>query len=136
MLKHILSIFYRNVLTSKLQLITVVVGLSVGISVSLLIFLYVSWETGFDKHHQDASRIFRVNSILDMEGKTDHTAKAGLNTGEALMEVYPEIESFTQILNTSKQTIQVDENLYSSESVIYADSNFFTFFTYPFMDGN
>jgi putative ABC transport system permease protein len=114
----------------------VVVGLSVGISVSLLIFLYVTWETGFDKHHRDASRIFRVNSILDMEGKTDNTAKAGLNTGEALMEVYPEIESFTQILNTSKQTIQVEENLYSSESVIYADSNFFTFFTYHFIDGN
>jgi putative ABC transport system permease protein len=136
MLKHILSVFYRNVLRSKLQLVTVVVGLSIGITVSLLIYLYVSWETSYDKHHTDANRIFRINTTLVLEGKTDNTAKAGLNTGEALMEIYPEIESFTQILNINKQTIQVDDNLYASESVIYADSNFFTFFTYAFIAGN
>jgi putative ABC transport system permease protein len=136
MFKHILTTFYRAALQSRFQLVAIIFGLTVGIVVSLLIFIYVNEESSYDGHHADASRIYRVDTILEMEGKVDNTAKAGYNTGEALMEFYPEIESFTQILNIGKQTIKVDLDLYSSEAVIYADSNYFTFFTYPFVGGN
>lgn len=135
MLKHILTTFYRAALQSRFQLVSIVFGLTIGMVVSLLIFIYVTEETRFDTHHTDASRIFRVNSTLQMEGKIDNTAKAAYNTGEALMEEFPEIESFTQILNIAKQTIKVEEDLYASEAVVYADSNYFTFFSYPFVQG-
>jgi putative ABC transport system permease protein len=136
MIKHILTTFYRVALQSRFQLIAIVFGLTIGMVVSLSIFIYVNEESNYDGHHADASRIFRVDTILEMEGKIDNTAKAGYNTGEALMDFYPEIESFTQILNIGKQTIKVEQDLYASEAVIYADSNYFTFFTYPFVQGN
>lgn len=136
MLKHILTTFYRTILRSKFQLFTVITGLSIGITVSLLIYIYVKEETSFDKHHANADRIYRINDILEMEGKVDNTAKCALNTGDALMEFFPEIESSTQVLNVAKQTIRIDEDLYASEQVIYADSNYFTFFTHDFLYGN
>lgn len=71
-----------------------------------------------------------------MEGKVDNTAKSCYNAGEALMDFFPEIESYTQLLNINKQTIKIGEDLYASEKVAYADSNLFTFFTYPFVEGN
>ncbi len=106
-----------------------------GIVVSLLIYVYVREESSYDQHHTNADRIYRVNTTLELEGKVDATAKAGLNTGEALMDFYPEIEAFTQLLNVNKQTIKIDADLYASEKVVYADSTFFTFFTYPFLAG-
>lgn len=135
MLKHILTTFYRAALASKFQLITIVFGLTMGIVVSLLIYIYVDEESKYDQHHRNANYIYRVNTTLDMEGKVDATAKAGLNTGEALMEFYPEIENFTQLLNVQKQTIKVDADLYASEKVVYADSTFFDVFTYNFIAG-
>jgi putative ABC transport system permease protein len=135
MIRHILTTFYRAALQSRFQLIAIVFGLTIGMVVSLLIFIYVTEESQYDSHHADNSRIFRVNTTLEMEGKVDYTAKAGYNTGEALMDFYPEIESFTQILNIGKQTIKVELDLYASEAVIYADSNYFTFFSYPFVEG-
>lgn len=136
MLKHILTTFYRSALTSQFQLVTIVFGLTMGIVVSLLIYIYVDEESRYDRHHVHASSIFRVNTTLDMEGKVDATAKAGLNTGEALKEFYPEIENYTQVLNVQKQTIQIDADLYASEKVVYADSTLFDFFTYAFIAGN
>ena len=136
MLKHILTTFYRSALASQFQLITIVFGLTMGIVVSLLIYIYVEEESIYDKHHTNANYIYRVNTTLDMEGKVDQTAKAGLNTGEALMEFYPEIEKYTQVLNINKQTIKINTDLYASEKVVYADSTFFDFFTYAFIDGD
>jgi putative ABC transport system permease protein len=135
MLKHILTTFYRSALSSKFQVITIVFGLTMGMVVSLLIYIYVREESRYDTHHTEAGRIYRVNTTLEMEGKIDPTAKSGLNTGEALMEFFPEVESATQVLNIGKQTIKVDANLFASEKVIYADSNFFSFFHYPFIEG-
>lgn len=136
MLTHIFTTFYRSVLTRKFQLFTIVFGLTMAIVVGLLIYVYVKEETTYDKSHVDANRIYRVNTTLDMEGKVDRTAKAGLNTGEALMEFYPEIDGHTQLLNVNKQTIKIAADLHSSEKVIYADSSFFSFFTYPFLIGD
>jgi putative ABC transport system permease protein len=135
MLKHILTTFYRSALLSRFQMITIVFGLTMGMVVSLLIYIYVMEESNYDRHHADTGRIFRINTTLEMEGKVDPTAKAAYNTGEALMEFYPEVQSFTQLLNVSKQTIKVRTELFSSEKVVYADSNLFTFFTYPFVKG-
>ena len=136
MLKHILNSFYRTARTSKFQHFTIVFGLTTGMVVGLLIYVYVREESNYDKHHVNADHIFRVNTTLEMEGKIDHTAKAGLNTGMALQEFYPEIERCTQLLNISKQTIKIDDDLYASEKVVYADSTFFSFFTYPLVVGD
>jgi putative ABC transport system permease protein len=136
MIKHILLTFYRSARHAKFQLFAIIFGLTMGIAVSLLIFIYVTEESSYDNHHADAARIYRVNTTLVAEGKTDYTAKAGLNTGEALMEFYPEIEACTQVLNISKQTVKIESELFATETVVYADSNFFSFFTYPFVAGS
>lgn len=136
MLRHIFTTFYRSFTRAKFQIFTIVFGLTLGIAVSLLIFIYVTEESGYDRQHAGADRIFRINTVLEMEGKVDKTAKSGYNTGEAMMDFFPEIESYTQMLNINKQTIRVGEDLYASEKVVYADSNLFTFFTYPFSEGN
>jgi putative ABC transport system permease protein len=136
MLHHILTTFFRAARAGKFQFFTIVFGLCMGFLVSLLIYIYVREESAYDKHHRAAENIYRVDTILEMEGKVDRTAKAGFNAGEALMEFFPEITDATQVLNVNKQTIRVGEELYASEKVIYADSNFFTFFSYDFGKGN
>ncbi|HMJ70160.1 MAG TPA: ABC transporter permease [Cyclobacteriaceae bacterium] len=136
MIKHILTTFYRTSLNARFQLATIFFGLTMGIVVSLLIYIYVRTESSFDRHHDHADRIFRLETTLDLEGKTDHTAKAALNAGHSLMEFYPEVENVTQILNVGKQTIEIKDQYFSTEKAIYADSNFFDFFTYPFIEGS
>lgn len=136
MLRQIINAFYRNVLRSGFQYATIITGLSIGMAVSVLIYIYVRSETRYDSHHKDVDRLYRVHNILTMEGNTDRTAKNCLNAGEALMDFYPDVESHMQFLNVSKQTIRIGEELYANDKVVYADSNAFTFFTYPLLEGD
>jgi putative ABC transport system permease protein len=136
MIIQIVTAFFRHILRSRFQYVTIITGLSLGMSVSILIYIYVRGETRFDAHHQDVSRIYRVHNILDMEGKTDRTAKNCLNAGEALQQFYPEVESYMQLLNVSKQTVRIGDKLYASDKAVYSDSNAFTFFTFPFLKGD
>lgn len=136
MIRQTLTAFYRHMLKSGFQYVTIITGLSIGMAVSVLIYVYVRGETRYDAHHLDGDRIYRVHNILEMEGKVDRTAKNCLNAGEALLSFYPEVESYMQFLNVSKQTVRIGDKLYSSDKVVYADSNAFTFFTFPFLHGD
>ncbi len=136
MLKQIIVAFYRNLFRSGFQYLTIITGLSTGMAVAILIFIYVRSETRFDAHHKDVDRLFRVHNVLTMEGKTDRTAKNCLDAGEALQEFFPEVETSTQFLNIQKQTVRIGNELFANDKVVYADSNAFTFFTFPFIKGN
>jgi putative ABC transport system permease protein len=136
MIIQVITTFYRHMLRSGFQYVTIITGLSIGMAVSILIYIYVRGETRYDAHHKDVDQLYRVHNILEMEGKTDRTAKNCLNAGEALQMFYPEVESYMQFLNISKQTIRIADQLHANDKVVYADSNAFTFFTFPLIKGD
>ena len=56
-----LKIARRNLLKNKLYSIINVIGLSVSLTVCLLIALFVRDELSFDKHFADGERIYRTH---------------------------------------------------------------------------
>lgn len=136
MVRHFLVNLYRHIRGARFHFITIISGLAIGMAVTMLVLMYVNTEQGYDTHHENAGALFRVDTILEMEGKVDRTAKSGLNTGEALMEFFPEIIDHTQFLNMQKQTVRVGEDLFPSDKIVYADSNAMTFFNYAFLHGD
>jgi putative ABC transport system permease protein len=65
MLKTYLLIAYRNFIRNKIFSAINVLGLSIGISASLVIFLIVHYDFTFDKFEKDRSRLYRV--VTDMQ---------------------------------------------------------------------
>ena len=62
MLKNYLIIAWRGLLRNKLHSFINVLGLSIGISACLVIFILVRYEFSFDKNHFDGDRIYRLYS--------------------------------------------------------------------------
>lgn len=62
MIRNYLTIAWRSVLRNKLYSTINVLGLSIGISACLIIFLIVRFELSFDRFHPDRDRIYRVYS--------------------------------------------------------------------------
>ena len=52
MFKNYIKIAFRNLFLNKMYSSINLLGLTVGLACSLLIFLYVYDEVGFDKHHR------------------------------------------------------------------------------------
>src|SRR6202046_1618516 len=60
MLKNFFTIAWRNLWKNKAYAGINILGLSLGIGCSILIFTLVSYHLSFDNFHRDKDRIFRV----------------------------------------------------------------------------
>ncbi|HEV2482961.1 MAG TPA: FtsX-like permease family protein [Puia sp.] len=64
MIKTYLLVALRVLRRNKAFSLLNVLGLSIGVAASILIFLVIHWETGYDSYHQNKDRIFRVTTSV------------------------------------------------------------------------
>ncbi len=136
MLRHYLKIALRNLLKYKGYTFINVTGLAVGMTCCLLILFYVSTELSYDRHHENADRIYRVTR-LDQQSGT-HWACIGPPVGPALASTYPEIERVTRIrfIESGSVILSHEDSDFEERDVFYADANVFEVFTLPLKQGN
>ena len=73
MFKNYLIVALRNFRHNKLFSLINVLGLAIGISASLVIFLIVRYDLSFDRFEADADRIYRVVSDYNFSGYEGHS---------------------------------------------------------------
>ncbi|MHA4842660.1 ABC transporter permease [Flavitalea antarctica] len=64
MLRNYFKVAFRNITRNKFLSSLNILGLSVGLSAALVIYLIVQYQLGFDKHYQDNDRLYRVVTHL------------------------------------------------------------------------
>ncbi|MDB5134930.1 MAG: yknZ 5, partial [Mucilaginibacter sp.] len=69
MIKNYLKTAFRSFSRHKLFTFINVIGLSIGISAALVIYLIVHYDFTFDKFHKDSDRIYRVVTNFTFEGQ-------------------------------------------------------------------
>jgi putative ABC transport system permease protein len=136
MLKNYILVAFRNITRQKFYALLNVLGLTVGISACLLITLYVKDEISFDRFHQDADRIYRINLDAKLSAQEIAVAVSSPPLAPALVNEVPEVESAVRVLGTGNPVIKYGEKAIAQENVFFADSNFFTFFTFPLLEGD
>ena len=62
-----LRIIFRNFKNTLLYSAITIFGLTVGMTATILLFTYVQNELSYDQFHENAGRIYRINSILSRE---------------------------------------------------------------------
>jgi putative ABC transport system permease protein len=111
-------------------------GLSVSLACAMLMILYAKDEFSFDKFHKDINTTYLV--AIDVQNSDGSSAdKMGLTSllhGPRFKDNLPEVESFVR-LNTTYLNIKLGEDI-NSQKVLEADSNFFSFFSFPLLKGN
>src|ERR1700742_2225036 len=69
MIRNYFKVAFRNFWRHKLFTLINIVGLSIGISASVVIYLIVQYDFSFDKFHKDGDRIYRVVSNFNFSGE-------------------------------------------------------------------
>lgn len=142
MLKYSLLLFIRNIRRQKLFSFINLLGLTVSIASTVLLYLYVSHEFSYDTFHKDVNRIYRVNqTFIWGENNNSQFSSTGPGVAYAIKEELPEVELITSIhtpgnfivsyVTPSKEVIAFEE-----KRVFAADSNFFKMFNFPLIKGN
>jgi len=116
-------IFFRNKAYSLINII----GLSVGLTVSLVISKYVTSELSYDTYHQYADRIYRIN--------VDPFASIAPSFKYLLEADYSQIEEITRIFRLGKGQIKIGEDVFTEENIVFAEENLFEIFNVPLLQG-
>jgi len=72
MLKNYLRVVWRNIKRHKGYSFINVAGLALGLACFLLICIWVLDELSYDKFHQNASNLYRVEEDQDYSGRIYH----------------------------------------------------------------
>ena len=137
MFRHNLTLALRNQLKSKFFSIINVLGLAIGISVSILIINYVSFEFSFDNMHSKRDRIYRVESRF-YEGNilTDDWATSTFGYGSAISREMTGVENYVRIgVQNSEQTVSYKEIRSRENGIAYTGPSFFSVFDFKLKEG-
>jgi putative ABC transport system permease protein len=126
MVKNYLKTAYRNAIRHKGYAFINLAGLVIGLAASILIFLWVQDELGYDRFHKNGDRIHRVISNLWVQP---------VALAPALVDDYPEIQNAVRILKR-RSLVNVGEKKYYEDTFTIADNSLFEIFTLPLVSGN
>lgn len=110
-------------------------GLVIGITCSILVYLFVSHELSYDKFNINNDRIYRI-AVKGLIGNTDiHQTYTCAPLPKALYNEFPEIESVVR-LSKSYYKVKYRANVFYEKNTMMADSTLFDIFTLPLVKGN
>jgi hypothetical protein len=134
MLRNYLKVAIRNLLRSKTFSFINILGLSLGMACSLLIFLWVESERSVDNFHANIEHLYSVyqRTYADGKVKAEHATPALL--GDELKKAVPEVMYASGFITSGKEAFQVGDNVQNMAGA-RAGRHFFTMFSYPLLAG-
>jgi putative ABC transport system permease protein len=142
MLKNYFRITIRGFWKHRLFTLINIVGLFVGISAALVIYLIVHYDLTFDKFQKNGDRIYRVVTNFSFSGSPSYNAGVcGPLTITAGNQVTG-LEAIAPIFELSQPNVLVPKNnatpsvFKSQDNVTLADGGYFNLFEYRWLAGN
>ena len=142
MFKNILKITLRNLIRNGSYTTINVLGLALGITCTLIIFLIVTFQLSFDNYHDEGENIYRVVTKEDAFGDIDYDTGVPYPLPEALRNDFPNIPLITIIdSNFGDPVISIDDgngnvNRFEEKNAVYVDEEYFQIFSYNIISGN
>ncbi len=136
MLRNYIKVALRNIGRNKANAFIIITGLAVGMATCMLIMLWVTDELNFDNFHQDADNIYRLCSELTMGGSTRRVPTGSNPMAPAIQTACPGVMAVTRIMTGERTEIEYGDKRIFEDNIIYADSQFFSVFTFPLIQGD
>jgi putative ABC transport system permease protein len=134
MIRNYLKIAWRN-LSRNLSFSAInVFGITTGITVCGLIFLFVMNEFSVDDFHVKGKHIYRIMRGFD-KSKPPAPYLSGPYKKALLNDFRGQILDITRIM-PSNDLFTADNRGFNEKKVYFVDSNFFTMFSFPLVEGD
>ncbi len=136
MLRNYFKTAWRNLIKSKVFSFINVLGLTIGITVCMMIYLFIMNEFSYDNFHKDGDRMYRVLRGFESDGKSNSVSYlSGMYEPALLNDFKGLIESAVRV-NPNDDLVTVGNRSFHEKKELDVDSNFFSFFSFPLIKGN
>ncbi len=137
MYKNYFKIAWRNLVKYKEQSIIHILGLTLGLTGSILIGLFVLDELRFDTFHPDTENTYRIFSERNNISSGETWASTSPAFGSNLRSVFPEVTETLRLFRIrTKQLFVHDGESSLEEKGVFAEPAIFDFFHLPLIHGD
>ncbi|WP_153795855.1 FtsX-like permease family protein [Foetidibacter luteolus] len=144
MFKNYITIALRTLWKNKLFTAINILGLAIGISASLVIFLLVRYDFSFDKFHTGGDRIYRIVSKFDFGGESFYNSGVTYPLGPAVKNEVTgleEVAAFSTWDNDIKISVPVKASptpvhYKKQKNIVFADAHYFNLVNYTWVAGS
>lgn len=137
MLKNYFKIAFRTLWYNKVYSFINIGGLAVGMSATILLFLWVQDELSYDQFHKKRKNIYRVIAHIKAgEGEqawSDTPAPIAAFGKREIPEIYEAVRIKS---NWKTYLFTYQDKQFTESNSAYVDASFFTVFDFPFLKGN
>ena len=136
MIKNYLKVALRNIRRHKGFSFINIAGLAIGLACCLLITIWVLDELSYDKFHENAANLYRVEEDQHYSGRIFYVYVTPYPLGPALKAEIPEIIDATRVVWTRGLLFKYEDHTFFEDSGRAVDPSFLKMFTYPLVKGD
>ena len=136
MIKNYLLLAVKNLRKQKLFSLINIMGLTIGITCCLMLFLFIQNEFSYDNFHKNGKNIYRIMRTGEMNGERREIPYVSAAYAPALMNDFPDaIEKAVRVMHDN-DLISYQDISFNEKNVFLTDDNFFTVFSFPLVKGD
>lgn len=137
MVRNNLQFSLRRLSRQKVHTVLHIAGLTIGMSVCILIGLFITYELSFDSYHEKAKRTFRITSVWNDFGKVNAHFSTPFPLAEEIRKTVSSVEHVTHIHHPREPIIEINAHKkFKQERVMMTDPEFLDVFNVSLIEGN
>lgn len=136
MFNNYFKVGFRNLTRDYRFSVINLIGLSVGLSIFLLMIMMIRHELSFDQFHTKANRTYQVIQEFRQSDGADPEIWTPRPLSDALMSDVSGVEQAISMQGASSNWVEVDGKRFFEEDGMIVGSNFFEIFDFPLLIGN
>jgi putative ABC transport system permease protein len=136
-LKFSTRVFLKDKFFSTLNIL----GLALGIAVSIILLLILQNDLTYDQYHVNHKRIYRLGTHLQATGLDVRMARSPRELGNILKEEFPEVQEVVRANSWDRTMVKYQAGggealSFYEENIVRTDSTYFKVFTHEFIAGD
>lgn len=136
MFRNLLKLATRNLFKDKAYSLINILGLTIGITCSLFLLMYILDELSYDRYHVNAKNIYRVVSNIKEPDNAFTWAVAQRRLAPELQDNYPEVTNAVRFDGMNRNLYKNGDLQFYETRFFLTDSTVFDMFTYKFLAGD
>ena len=136
MFKIFLKSSIRNLNRNKASAAINMLSLTIGMTISIVIFTIIQYQYSFDHFHTNADRVYRVNFVEKSNRGLDYSSQTPEPLHKILRSDYPQIEAVSRTVGPMETRIFVNDDKFDQQQILFVDEYFFKMFDQEWVRGN
>ena len=137
MILYNIRVAFRRLSRQKIHTSLHVLGLTLGITVCLLIGLFIKHELSFDSYHGNADRTYRINTIWTDAGIKHRHYSTPFPLAQTLRKEISGLKYVTHVHHPWGSIIEIDETKrFKQDHIMITDADYLNVFNVKVLKGN